>query len=254
MIELERVKKMELLNLFNLDVMAKAIALYDQNNIIILRKDAYYAEAIVYDEYFYKVEITFNHNYSILYPRVTNDGVREINPFSSPYAAALLYKLHRQDTYGLTFAYEKTIQLEEKSEQESFITEHLINLRCSNRLLKKIISYMLRLQNYNKEENFTTFSNIIDDLFEYFDAIKKPQERLVALQLFLHIYSHLEFDFNLQDEIKCALMDECNVRIYEIIEQESDPTSKYFYQTILLTDDKIHPMLHDYNKGSSLNH
>ncbi len=245
---------MELLNLFNSEIMDQAINLYDQNNIIILRKDAFYAEAIVYDEYFFKVEITFNQNYSIIYPRVTSDGVREVNPFTTPYVGALLYKLYRQNAYGLTYELEKTFEVEKESEQESFITEHLINLRCSNRLLKNIISYMLRLQTYNKEENITTFSNIIDDLFEYFDAIEKPQERLVALQLFLHIYSHLEFDFDLQDEIKCALMDECNVRIYEIIEEEPNPTSKYYYQTILLTDDKINSMLHDYNKSSSLNH
>ena len=244
---------MELLNLFDIDVIDKAQELYNQNQIIILKKDAHYIEAIVYDEYFYKVEITFNQNLSILYPRVSRDGFSDVDPFDTPYAAALLYKMYRKNEFGITYNYCLTQVPDTKLDGRKFISStQLTNMRCYNKVLNNIIRYMLRLQNYNTDASITTFSKIIDDLFEYFDNIQKPQERLVALKLFLHIYAHLEFNFNLQDEIHFAIMDECNLRLHDIIDNENDPTFKVFYQSLLLADHDI--INYNKDKSSSLNH
>lgn len=254
-IRLGRMIHMELLSLFSTATLKQAKNLYNQNKIIILKKDTHYIEAIIYDDFFYKVEITFNLHYTILYPRVSKDGFSDVDPFETPYAAALLYKLFRRNEYGLTYNYNLTHSPDAKLDGREFISSQVLtNMRCYNKLLKNITRYMLRLQNYNTDANITTFSNIIDDIFEYFDSMKKPQERLVGLQLFLHIYSHLEFNFDFQEEIHSAIVDECNYRIHEIIENEPDPTSKYFYQSILLTDDKIIPYISNYNKSSSLSH
>lgn len=245
---------MDLLSLFTQSVLDKAIQLHDRNSLIVLRKDTHYVEAVIYDEYFYKVEITFSADYRILYPRVSKDGLRDVCPFSTPYAAALLYRLYRTNLYGLTYKQSHTDEPLTNQEDGFLQSSSLAHMHCTTHLLQDITRYILRLQNYNTEKTYTTFSSIIDNLFEYFDSIKKPQEQLVALQLFLHIYTKMEFDFDFQDEIHSALVDECNVRIHEIIENEPNPSNKYFFQTLLLNDAQITNYISHYNKSSRLNH
>ncbi|NLW15675.1 MAG: hypothetical protein GX038_05400 [Erysipelothrix sp.] len=244
---------MDLQKLFNVDLIKDAQSLFIQNKVIILNKGIYHVEAIIHDDIFYKIDITFNYNYSIVHMRVSKDGFTDVCPFTTPYAAAVLYKLHTQGNYGLT--------LNSNVEPHHFVccesyeplsSKSIASLSCYNRLLTQISKYVIRLQNYNTDSTFMTFSSILDEIFEYFDTIQDKHEKMVTIQVFLHTYMVLDFDFEYKDDIDYAILDECDYLIHQIIASEDNPHSRYLYQTILLNDTKISPYISDFNKTSSI--
>ncbi len=246
---------MDLLNLFDNDVIQDAKKLYNKNQVTVIKKDKHHIEAIVFDDYYYKVEFTFNENYNIVWPRVSRDGFRDICPFTKPYAAAVLYKLYLDHEYGITYNFNHTSLPKEKNDEFQFMSNPILaNMGCYRELLSTLTKHILRIQNYNTDDVIATFSDSIDDLFEFFDSIIVPKEKLVALQLFLHIYKHLKFDFNIAEDIEIAIIEECNLRIHEVLQNEVHPTSRFYYQSILLNDYKIASYIYDYNKSSQIPH
>lgn len=244
---------MDLLNLFDHKTLFEAKELYNEKKITLIKKDDLHVEALVFDEYFYKVEITLNKEHSILWPRVSKDGFSTVCPFTKPYVATVLYLLYRNQEYGLTYNRHQTPYKPENTRDFDFMSyPTLSNMRCYQKLLENITRHILRIQIYNTDATLATFSRSIDDLFEYFDSISHPKEKLIALQLFLHIYKQLNFDFMIEKDVEASIVDECNLRIHEIIENEMHPLSRYYYQSILLNDSKITPYIYDYNKSSPL--
>lgn len=244
---------MDLLKLFSRDIMDQAIDLYVQNTIVMILKEEDKIEALVYDDYFYKVELTFNKDLTIIWPRVSRDGFRDVCPFSSPYAAAVLYALYMNREYGITCAFNLKAPLH--IDDDAFINnKDLVNMQCYHRLLSDLTKHILRIQNYNTDAKLATFSDSIDDLFEYFDSIHEAKERLVALQLFLHIYKHLTFNFNSNFDIDSLIIDEANMRIHQILQFEMHPFNRNYYHSLLLNDNQIASMLSNYNKSSTISH
>lgn len=240
---------MELSKLFDEKVINTARDLYQSNKVIIIESDKTSVEAIVYDDYFYKVSLIFNNSHSIIYMRASKDGYSDVCPYSKPYAAAVLYKLYKENEFGLTLNREHKEQIKTDRPNTDCITpKELSNMGCYYKLLDQITNYILRMQNYNTDATLSIFSSVVDEVFEYFDSIKNERERLVAVQLFLHIYLHLDFNFQQRKEIHCAIIDEANYRIYDILKNTQDTYTEFFYSSLINNDNKLKPYISDFNK------
>ncbi len=241
---------MDLKYLFEPEVLENAVQILNENRIKVLDESCYSVKALVYDHYYFLVQLRFNVDHSVVYLSITKDGISEYDPFKCPYAAALMLSMALEDKYELTCSLDFNIQCE-LDQDNSYFASNLDQIICYHTILNDLTRHILRIQNYNTENRLPVFSQSIDNLFEYFDAIHEERPQLVAIQTFLHLYSQLTFDFENKD-IHYAILDECNHRIDRIIRSLTNPFHRYYYQAILLNDTFIYPYLNDYNKTSPL--
>lgn len=237
---------MELIQLFGKEMVNQGISLYLDNKVIIIDEDTHTVKGLVFDKYYYLVTLTFNKDYSIVYPSVSKDGIKDKNPFNKPYASALMFNLFLEDKYDITCKC-KLDQLKKPKLQTDFFADQLIDLKCYKDTIEILSNHILRIQNYNTDKRLCLFSQSIDDVFEFFDSLTSFRKRIISIQTFIHLYAQLSFNFSNQD-IHYVIIDECNQRINETLNEMDNPFHKLFYQTLLLNDTHIHPYLCDYNK------
>ena len=235
---------MELIQLFGKEMVNQGISLYLDNKVIIIDEDTYRkalsliillsCDTHLQQRLFYRLSF-----------RIKRWNQRQ-NPFNKPYASALMFNLFLEDKYDITCKC-KLDQLKKPKLQTDFFADQLIDLKCYKDTIEILSNHILRIQNYNTDKRLCLFSQSIDDVFEFFDSLTSFRKRIISIQTFIHLYTQLSFNFSNQD-IHYVIIDECNQRINETLNEMDNPFHKLFYQTLLLNDTHIHPYLCDYNK------
>lgn len=234
---------MDLSRVFDSQTLYAGKTIYENQRVLILDEKDQFIQALVYDQFFFYVQIRFSNAFSTLSLQITKDGETYLDAQEYPYAAAVLYKLMIQGKYQLSCQLVKTKPRITYSFSDTLAPYYVTKSKVYQASLLHIITYVLKFQAYsNKDMN--GYCNSIDDFFEYADSLHdSPKEELFVIQIFLHIFHYLSHHLDDNQEIQNLLLDECNIRINQILHNIPDPVTKTLYQMMLLNDHEIKPYL-----------